>query len=277
MRGRLKTAIVGPGHWGRNVARELNAVSDLVAYSGTDPAKNAEWARQHIPQARYLTIDEIAPNAEIAAVAVATPVPLLAPVARRLIDAGKHVLAEKPMAQSSTEASRLADAAAARGLTLAAGYVFVYHPVYREMKRRIGVQAVRRMTLRWEKFGTFTDAIEQSLLLPPSRPRARLAGRAKGRGYPARPGRRERLRPHRGAACLSACRGFLVHRPRGGAPGACGDGRVRRRHAPGMGWLQAVRRQGRRADRDRTFRYAARRSPARSRNSSRRQAVRVRS
>ena len=82
MRGRLKTAIVGPGHWGRNVARELNAVSDLVAYSGTGPAKNAEWARQHIPQARYLTIDEICANAEIAAVAVATPVPLLAPVAR---------------------------------------------------------------------------------------------------------------------------------------------------------------------------------------------------
>ena len=159
------------------------------------------------------------------------------------------------MAQSSTEASRLADAAAARGLTLAAGYVFVYHPVYREMKRRIGVQAVRRMTLRWEKFGTFTDAIEQSLLCHHLALALDWLGEPKGGAIQRGPGVESACDRIEARPCLSACRGFLVHRPRGGAPGACGDGQVRRRHAPGMGWLQAVRRQGRRADRDRTFRY----------------------
>lgn len=162
---RLRTAIVGLGGWGRNVARELAAASDLVAYASREPAKHGQWMAEHAPGVRALTVEQIAADPTIAAVAVAVPIPALAELAARMIAAGKHVLVEKPAAQASAEARGLAEAAAARNAVVATGYVFVCHAAYRELKRRIAPASVRKVAFRWEKFGSFDDSIELSLFV----------------------------------------------------------------------------------------------------------------
>ena len=60
--------------------------------------------------------------------AIATPVPTHAELARRVLAAGKHCFVEKPLAQSVDDAQAVVDAAAQAGRTLMVGHLLEYHP-----------------------------------------------------------------------------------------------------------------------------------------------------
>ena len=161
---KVRSGIIGLGNWGKNVARELDAASDLVAIATRSSSGHEAWLAEHLPGVRRTTSERIVEDDTIEAVAIVTPIPVLSKLAHTALSAGKHTFVEKPLAQSSEAAELLADLAAQRGLILAAGYVFLYHPVYLELKRRVQFQAVRAVKLEWRKFGTFVEPIEQSLL-----------------------------------------------------------------------------------------------------------------
>lgn len=160
-----KTALIGLGRWGRNVALALDRVSDLAAVVTARPESGEDWRARHLPAVRRAALDEVFADETITAVAIATPIPMLAQFAEAALNAGKHVFAEKPLALTSGDARKLADFAAGRGLMLQTGYVFLHHPVYRELKRRIDLSAVRAIRMAWRKFGTFDEPIELSLLV----------------------------------------------------------------------------------------------------------------
>lgn len=163
MPDKIKTAIIGVGRWGRNIARELSAVSSLVAFVSEETTEEELKSAHNLPL-RRLTADQVFLDSTIAAVAIATPIPLLSSFAQAALETGKHVFVEKPLAETSAQARSLADMAAARGLLLATGYVFLYHPAYAELKRRLDIARIRKVILQWDKFGTFAESIEQTLL-----------------------------------------------------------------------------------------------------------------
>ena len=164
MPDKIRTGIIGLGHWGKKVARELNAASDLVAFASRSASGHERWLSEHLPAVRRTIVEWILNDPTIQAVAIVTPIPLLSNFAQAALSAGKHTFVEKPLAQSSEAAGLLADLAKQHGLLLSAGYVFLYHPVYIELKRRVELQSVRTVKLEWRKFGTFAEPIEQSLL-----------------------------------------------------------------------------------------------------------------
>jgi len=161
---KVQTGIIGLGNWGKNVARALNAASNLVAFASKTPSGHEEWLSEHLPAIRRMTLDGMLEDQSIQAIAIVTPIPLLSDCAHAALSAGKHTFVEKPLAQSSETADLLADLAKRRGLVLSAGYVFLYHPAYMELKRRVKLQSIRTIKLEWRKFGTFAEPIEQSLL-----------------------------------------------------------------------------------------------------------------
>lgn len=65
---------------------------------------------------------------EVKAVVLSAPRPATGPLTLETLEAGKHILAEKPMAHSAEQAARLVDAAAARDLIYAVGYMKRYDP-----------------------------------------------------------------------------------------------------------------------------------------------------
>jgi predicted dehydrogenase len=79
-------------------------------------------------------LDEVIASDEIDAAVVATPVSTHFPIAKALMEAGKHVLVEKPMAGSVAEATALVELAESRGLTLMTGHTFVYTAAVNKMK-----------------------------------------------------------------------------------------------------------------------------------------------
>ena len=163
MREDIRTAIIGVGAWGRHTARELDAASRLTGFVSRKTSQQ-EFHAAHGRNLQRLTIEEVLLDPAIVAVAIATPISLLAGFARAALEAGKHVLVEKPLAQTAVQAQSVADAAALRGLVLVTGYVFLYHQVCSELGRRLDPSRIRRVTLRWDKFGTFAEPIEQTLL-----------------------------------------------------------------------------------------------------------------
>src|SRR6266511_546076 len=117
---------------GRNLHQRLG--TDWLACVDLDPGRRAEVARRY-PWVRPL--DEVAAvlaDPEIGAVIVATPARTHASLAAQALEAGKHVLVEKPLALSTAEAVALTRQAEQAGRVLMVGHTFEYNPAVTKMR-----------------------------------------------------------------------------------------------------------------------------------------------
>jgi UDP-N-acetylglucosamine 3-dehydrogenase len=144
-RDALRVAVVGAGEMGRFHARvavesdwtELDAIVDpdpaaeRVAYE-----RRARWLR---------TVDDLLSGDMPDVAIVATPTGQHAPVAEALIEAGIHVLVEKPIASTIDAAVSLIETARTRGVTLAIGHVERFNPAVRELEARLQERALGRV------------------------------------------------------------------------------------------------------------------------------------
>jgi predicted dehydrogenase len=131
----VRVGIVGLGYWGPNLARNLSALEgcELVWCCDADESSRGQWQRLH-PEARFTAeFEELLADPELDAVALATPVPTHAPLAERVLEAGKHCFVEKPLAQDAASAERVARLAEERGLVLMVGHLLCYHPAVRQL------------------------------------------------------------------------------------------------------------------------------------------------
>jgi len=127
----------GLGYWGPNLARNFGDLADLRWVCDLSPELLAEGAKAH-PNARTTSdFDEMISDPELDAVVIATPVITHYELAKRALEAGKHVFVEKPQAQSSAEAEDLLAAAEGRGLVLMPGYLLLYHPAMDQLKELV--------------------------------------------------------------------------------------------------------------------------------------------
>ncbi len=161
---RLKTAIIGVGRWGKNVAKELAEQSTLVAYASSSTGADEAWMAEVMPDAKRLSVDEICVRDDIQAVSVATPIATHADIVRKLLTAGKHVLCEKSLAENAKTGHELSTLAKEKALILVTGYVYLYHPAYQELKKKIAGKKISRIEFNWEKYGSFVETIEMNLL-----------------------------------------------------------------------------------------------------------------
>ncbi len=133
-------ALVGYGYWGPNLARNVHHSTDATLHTIVDASNEALDRTQslypHIV-ARTRLDDALADN-EIDGVIVATPARTHASIARAALEAGKHVLVEKPLAMTVADARALVDLATARDLRLMVGHVFEYNPAVRYIKEVMG-------------------------------------------------------------------------------------------------------------------------------------------
>jgi predicted dehydrogenase len=135
----LRVAVAGLGYWGPNIARNIARLSDaeLAWCCDASEASRARAAEQ-FPGVRFTgDLDEVLADDSVDAVALATPVPTHASLAVRVLEAGKHCLVEKPMAQSAADAEAVVAAAEAAGRVLMVGHLLEYHPGVMKLKELI--------------------------------------------------------------------------------------------------------------------------------------------
>jgi predicted dehydrogenase len=132
----LRVAVVGAGYWGPNLARNFRSSADwdLVAVCDLD----ADRAARVVGDARGVDVEtslsRLLARDDLDAVAVATPANTHRDIAMAVLDSGRHVLVEKPLAASVTAATDMVDAARERGLVLMCDHTYCYTPVVQRIR-----------------------------------------------------------------------------------------------------------------------------------------------
>ena len=136
----VKFGVIGYGYWGPNLVRALFEVAETTVVAVSDMREE----RLHLVKSRYPSVEvttdfhRLLDNPEIDAIAIATPVHAHYELALRALQAGKHVLVEKPMTSTSEQAIRLIDEAKRRNLVLCVDHTFVYTGAVRRIKELVG-------------------------------------------------------------------------------------------------------------------------------------------
>jgi predicted dehydrogenase len=136
----MKTAVIGYGYWGPNLVRNFSWLQDTeVTYVCDIDPKRLEKVGGLFPNVRTTTTDyrQVLDDPDIDAVAIATPVRTHYPLARMALEAGKHVLIEKPMTDSVTDARHLVALAAERQRIVMVDHTFLYTGAVRKIKELI--------------------------------------------------------------------------------------------------------------------------------------------
>ena len=136
-------ALVGCGAWGRNLARTFSDLGALRAVVDTDgPTARAAAERWGVPDR---TLEAVLGDPSVVAVAVAAPAVRHAAIARQVLDAGRHVFVEKPLALDVDEAVGLCELADAGRLVLMVGHLMRYHPAFSELRRLVDAGVLGRL------------------------------------------------------------------------------------------------------------------------------------
>jgi predicted dehydrogenase len=128
--------VTGLGYWGPNLARNFADLGTLTWLCDLDEGLRAGFAARY-PQARVTADFEELLASDVEGVVIATPVPTHYRLARQALEAGKHVMVEKPPAMKGDEIDELVALAAERDLVLMPGHLLLYHPAVRKLKELI--------------------------------------------------------------------------------------------------------------------------------------------
>jgi predicted dehydrogenase len=136
--------VIGYGYWGPNLVRNIAEIrgAEIVGISDLRPDRLA-LAKRRYPAIRA-TVDHrelmLAPDIDV--VAISTPVRTHFPLALLALQAGKHVILEKPLTASSEEALQLIEAAQARRLQIMVDHTFIYTGAVRKIKELLDSRAL---------------------------------------------------------------------------------------------------------------------------------------
>ena len=135
----VNVGVIGYGYWGPNLVRNFMEVpgSTVAAVSDLRDARLAEVSRRYPTIRTTRSADDLFNDASIDAIVVATPVFSHFDLALRALQAGKHVLVEKPLTSTSDQATQLIDEASRRKLVLMVDHTFVYTGAVRKIREMV--------------------------------------------------------------------------------------------------------------------------------------------
>jgi predicted dehydrogenase len=164
--------VVGCGYWGPNLIRNFRSLPDCKLKTMCDLSE----ARLKHLHALYPEVvmetnyERMLQDPEIDAVVIATALRFHFPMAKAALEAGKHVLIEKPMAASTAECHHLLDLSQQQGLIVMVGHTFLYsNPVrkIREIVDNNDIGEIRYISARRLNLGLFQKDINVAWDLAP--------------------------------------------------------------------------------------------------------------
>jgi predicted dehydrogenase len=143
----IRLGLIGLGYWGPNYMRVLNELPDcelIVACDRSSAALDVVRSRsRHVRTT--MEADEVISAEDVDGVIVATPTTAHFPLALASLEAGKHVLCEKPLAATVAECDELVAAADRVERVLFVGHTFLFNPAVRKMHSLVTEGAAGRV------------------------------------------------------------------------------------------------------------------------------------
>lgn len=153
----LRWGILGTGWIAERFAASLRAHTRqrITAVAARDPEKTADFAQRHGIDRVHLTVADLVSDPRVDVVYVATPHTEHAVGAHEAIDAGKHVLIEKPMALNAADARRLVEHAERAGVFCAEALWTFFLPRFDVVRRLIGSGAIGELRTVLAEYGEY--------------------------------------------------------------------------------------------------------------------------
>jgi predicted dehydrogenase len=134
----LRVAIAGTGFVGRLHARSARLAGARLAGVAASSPETARAAAAALGAERpFGSAEQLVSDPDVDIVHICTPNHLHLPLAEAALEAGKHVICEKPLALDAAGAQRLVSAASESGRLAAVPFVYRYYPTVREARERV--------------------------------------------------------------------------------------------------------------------------------------------
>jgi predicted dehydrogenase len=132
----LKLGVIGYGYWGPNLVRNFMEAPGSTVVAVCDlRSERLEQLKVRYPSIEICSDPaQLFADTNIDAIAIATPVSTHFDLSMAALQAGKHVLVEKPLASNSEQAMRLIEEAATRKRVLMVDHTFVYTGAVRKIR-----------------------------------------------------------------------------------------------------------------------------------------------
>jgi len=129
-------AVIGAGYWGPNIVRNALASpeTDLRWVCDRDVARARHVVGEQSPIRVTPDLDDVLADETVEAVAIATPPATHAELVLRCVEAGRHVLVEKPLANSYEAGMQMVTAAEQHGVVLHCDHTFCYTPAVQKIR-----------------------------------------------------------------------------------------------------------------------------------------------
>jgi len=133
----ISIGVIGCGHWGPNHIRVFSQLPGSRVVACADPdAKRRQAIVAQFPQVcAFADHRDLLRDGQVDAVVVAAPTKYHFGIVEDALNAGKHVLCEKPLCLTAAESQQLVDLAAARGRVLMVGHVFLFNGGIVQLKK----------------------------------------------------------------------------------------------------------------------------------------------
>ena len=135
----LNIAQIGVGYWGPNLLRNLDANSQCTVKAVVDLSEERRnFVYNHYPNIQTTDdIEAIINDSDIDGIVIATPVSTHFDLAMKSLQAGKHILVEKPMAKTVNEVNEIGTLANEKNLVAMVGHTFLFNAAVRQVKKII--------------------------------------------------------------------------------------------------------------------------------------------
>jgi len=128
-----KLGLVGCGYWGPNIVRNIQKTQNIDLEFVVD--QDEAVINKQPPVSFYQDLDSaLVRHGNVDGVIIATPISTHFTIAKQILEAGKSVLIQKPMAMSIEECEELEEIAKSKGLTLMIAHTFLFTGAVRKLK-----------------------------------------------------------------------------------------------------------------------------------------------
>lgn len=135
-----KIAVIGCGHWGKNLVRNFGQLGALYAVCDGNADLASKFASEF--DVKAMDFEAIINDASVQGVVIATPAETHASLAIQALAKGKHVYVEKPLSLDINDAQEMIAKAEQVDRALMVGHLLHYHPAYIKLKEMVDAGAL---------------------------------------------------------------------------------------------------------------------------------------
>jgi len=154
----INVALIGAGYWGEKYIKTLHNMKDVHLSWIVKSRKQLMFSLDHT---KITTdINKVLNDKKVNCIIIATPAKTHFEIAKKCIEARKHVLVEKPFTTNSNQARKLIKLNKDKNLVVMPAHIYLFHPAIQKLKDLINFEQGKVFSKRMSSY-KYSDALAE--------------------------------------------------------------------------------------------------------------------